>query len=343
MKKLLISLLILSMMLTIMPLNAFAESAIRIGDIDSDGNIGSMDYLYLKRAYFSQYNLSSIAVGDIDSDGSISSMDYLYLKRAYFSQYIIVQKNDGFKPYEYDDYKIKKASGNIEIDGVISDGEYATVFEFDANELAWSIDSAETAADYEPKLYISWDENFLYTAVSIATFKPRTYDNTDYMSYRPFIFDRRHVQTAVLLDDPTNPKYYPSNGEAWDWADAYIADYASEWTISAQPDGTKIYADHFGYVTYAADYKTTYECGISLSSDGNTEIYEQAIPWDLLDKGEGYTAMAGNIIGYAFSAACEEVDIFEQWEVENVIYACFGSGIINGKNFSNYVGLTLID
>ncbi len=61
----------------------------QIGDIDGNGELGSMDYLYLKRAYFSQYTLSNKSIGDIDGDGAIGSMDYLYLKRAYFSQYVI--------------------------------------------------------------------------------------------------------------------------------------------------------------------------------------------------------------------------------------------------------------
>ncbi|MBE6692463.1 MAG: hypothetical protein E7586_03920 [Ruminococcaceae bacterium] len=60
-----------------------------IGDVNGNGGIDSMDYLYLKRSYFSQYPLSDISVGDIDRDGEITSMDYLYLKRVYFSQYVI--------------------------------------------------------------------------------------------------------------------------------------------------------------------------------------------------------------------------------------------------------------
>ncbi|MBE6692129.1 MAG: leucine-rich repeat domain-containing protein [Ruminococcaceae bacterium] len=65
----------------------------RKGDIDGDDDIDSMDYLYLKRVYFSQYALPGLAVGDIDNDGEITSMDYLYLKRAYFSQYVITNPN----------------------------------------------------------------------------------------------------------------------------------------------------------------------------------------------------------------------------------------------------------
>ncbi len=59
------------------------------GDIDASGNIDSMDYLFLKRAYFSQYKLTDKSIGDIDGNGNIESMDYLFLKRAYFNQYTI--------------------------------------------------------------------------------------------------------------------------------------------------------------------------------------------------------------------------------------------------------------
>ncbi len=244
-----------------------------------------------------------------------------------------------FEPVEYDDYEIQKALGAVEVDGVISDGEYETVFEFDADELIWSIGSTETAEEYEPKLYISWDETYLYTAVSLGSGKPRTYENTDYLANRPYIFDRRHVMSAVILGDPTDPKYIPPVGASWEWADAYSTGYASEWTNTAQPDGTKICADHFGEVTANAAYK--YE--IKLGGFDN-EIYEQAIPWAAIAGGIGYEAKAGNVIGYAFSAACEEVDItVEQGEDENAVYAGFGAGINNGKNFAHYVGLTLAD
>ena len=65
---------------------------------------------------------------------------------------------------------------------------------------------------------------------------------------------------------------------------------------------------------------------------------------DFMAGGIGYEAKAGNVIGYAFSAACEEVDItVEQGEDENAVYAGFGAGINNGKNFAHYVGLTLAE
>lgn len=59
------------------------------GDINGNGSIDSMDYVFLKRAYFGTYKLSDIAIGDINGNGSIDSMDYVFLKRAYFGTYAI--------------------------------------------------------------------------------------------------------------------------------------------------------------------------------------------------------------------------------------------------------------
>ena len=59
------------------------------GDINENGKIDSMDYIYLKRAYFGTYKLKITEVGDINENGKIDSMDYIYLKRAYFGTYVI--------------------------------------------------------------------------------------------------------------------------------------------------------------------------------------------------------------------------------------------------------------
>ena len=65
------------------------EPEIKVGDINENGIIDSMDYVLLKRTYFGTYQLDDIGVGDIDEDGAIGSMDYVYLKRAYFGTYVI--------------------------------------------------------------------------------------------------------------------------------------------------------------------------------------------------------------------------------------------------------------
>ena len=59
------------------------------GDINENGYIDTMDYIFLKRAYFGTYVLKKPAVGDINNNGGIDSMDYVFLKRAYFGTYTI--------------------------------------------------------------------------------------------------------------------------------------------------------------------------------------------------------------------------------------------------------------
>ena len=59
------------------------------GDVNANGEIDSMDYVLLKRAYFGTYEVKNVWVGDIDDSGLIDSMDYVYLRRAYFGTYFI--------------------------------------------------------------------------------------------------------------------------------------------------------------------------------------------------------------------------------------------------------------
>ena len=59
------------------------------GDINDNGEIDSMDYVLLKRAYFGTYIFKNQAVGDINGNRQIDSMDYVLLKRAYFGTYDI--------------------------------------------------------------------------------------------------------------------------------------------------------------------------------------------------------------------------------------------------------------
>ena len=62
---------------------------VKKGDINGNGEIDSMDYVLLKRAYFGTYELKELAVGDLNDNGKIDSMDYVYLRRAYFGTYVI--------------------------------------------------------------------------------------------------------------------------------------------------------------------------------------------------------------------------------------------------------------
>ena len=184
-------------------------------------------------------------------------------------------------------------------------------------------------------LQFYWDETYLYTCVALIVGGPRTYGNTDYLQNRPYIFDRRHVMSAIVLGDPTDDKYEPTTGEYyWDWYQASISGLGNEWTTTAQPDGINICADHFGTLTKSADYKY-----IVAVSDLEIEYYEQRIPWAALLNGDTFTPEAGAVIGYAFVACCEEVNLDD----ESSVYACFGSGIAGYKNFAHYVGMELVD
>ncbi len=67
------------------------SSEYSLGDVDADGDVDQMDYLFVKRAYFDTYTLSEdqILRADVDADGDVDQMDYLYIKRAYFGTYTI--------------------------------------------------------------------------------------------------------------------------------------------------------------------------------------------------------------------------------------------------------------
>lgn len=62
-----------------------------LGDLNQDGDIDAVDYLYVKRSILGTYNLSDRqkAVADIDGDGELTIKDYLKLKRAVLGTYEI--------------------------------------------------------------------------------------------------------------------------------------------------------------------------------------------------------------------------------------------------------------
>lgn len=244
---------------------------------------------------------------------------------------------------DYGSLFLNKAKTTPVVDGNIGENEYTTVIKYDATKSYWSANSSEEAAAYNATLYITWDEEYLYTAVALGVGAPRTYGNTDYLQNRPYIFDRRHVMSAVILGDPEEDRYKPTAAQAdpddptsWDWGAAYESKLGTEWTTTAQPDGSNISADHFGKLTASEGYQF-----IVAVSKLETEVYEQRIPWSALNDAASFTPKAGANIGYAFSACCEEVDI--EAEEDDAPYACFGAGIIDGKSFARYVGFILKD
>lgn len=247
------------------------------------------------------------------------------------------------EPVEYGNLFIGKAATAPVVDGTVGENEYATSFKFDASKTVWNANSSENVDAYKAVLYISWDEEYLYTAIELGVGKPRTYDNTDYLQNRPYIFDRRHVMAAVTLGDPTDSKYIPAPAQqnsddpnSWDWGAAHASKLGNEWTTTAQPDGSNICTDHFGSLTESDGWEY-----IVAVSKLETEIYEQRIPWSALHGYESFEVKSGATIGYAFSACCEEVDI--EAEEDDAPYICFGAGIIDGKSFARYVGLILKD
>ena len=239
----------------------------------------------------------------------------------------------------YEELEIGKATTAPVVDGKVEDGEYATAIEFDELDAHWNLGSIGEGLDvYKAVLYMSWDEEYLYTCVEVMVGGPRTYDNPDFASVAPHIFHRRHVMTAIVCENPCLPKFQPADGVKWPWGDASSSGLGTEWSISAQPDGTPIKADHFGALTTSANYQ--YVIGVS---GYDKEYYEQRIPWSALQGGANFTAEVGAIIGYAFSCCPEEVEYAEDADTSNDKYVCFGGGIVGGKNFGLYVGMTLVD
>ena len=95
-KRILIIILAFVMTITACPavLSLALDEKSAVGDVNGNGEIDSMDYVLLKRAYFGTYGLNDISVGDINGNGKIDSMDYVYLRRAYFGTYIIQTPED---------------------------------------------------------------------------------------------------------------------------------------------------------------------------------------------------------------------------------------------------------
>ena len=72
---------------------AIAETASRMpGDVDGDGEITALDYLYLKRYILGTFSGEIVLENaDVDGDGRIDATDYLYLKRGYLGTFDLSQ------------------------------------------------------------------------------------------------------------------------------------------------------------------------------------------------------------------------------------------------------------
>lgn len=65
------------------------ETEIVKGDVTGNGEIDSMDYILVKRAYFETYTLTEeqLEIADLDDSDDLGSLDYILLKRIYFGTY----------------------------------------------------------------------------------------------------------------------------------------------------------------------------------------------------------------------------------------------------------------
>ena len=238
-----------------------------------------------------------------------------------------------FSVSAYDAVNVYKAKTAPVIDGVVSSEEYDTVLTYDADNTLWEQTDDEASA-YDCTIYLAWDEDYLYfafTAESPAT--GRTFSNTDFLATPPYIFDRLSVMTAMTYTDPaTEVKFIPENGTSWDWGKAANSSWAREWTISMQPNGDQLNANHFGTVTTNANFS------YKVASANGLETYEQRIPWAAIDDGDNkVNNTVGGKVGFAIAAVVEEVS-------ENSgLYCTFGKGINEYKNFAEYATLTLAD
>ena len=63
---------------------------VKLGDVNADGSIDSIDYLCVKRAVLKTYSLSDSekTAADIDTNGSIDSVDYMLVKRMALGTYV---------------------------------------------------------------------------------------------------------------------------------------------------------------------------------------------------------------------------------------------------------------
>ena len=68
-----------------------ASGEYNLGDVNKSGEIDSMDYVLVKRAYFGTFSFDNeqLSLGDVNKSGEIDSMDYVLIKRAYFGTFTI--------------------------------------------------------------------------------------------------------------------------------------------------------------------------------------------------------------------------------------------------------------
>ena len=60
------------------------------GDVDGNGKLDSMDYVYIRRAFFGTYELKDVYLNaaSVGGEANLDVMDYILVKRAYYGTYI---------------------------------------------------------------------------------------------------------------------------------------------------------------------------------------------------------------------------------------------------------------
>ena len=170
---------------------------------------------------------------------------------------------------------VPKATTAPTVDGTVGDDEYTFVIDYNKDWSIWGITGEEyvdAAADYDITCYFAWDDDAFYYAVTAKSpVGGRTYNNKDWSTTAPFIFQRLSVMTGMLFDTPDNVLFYSEDN--WTWSDSYNSSWTREWTISMDADGTQLSTNHFGSVVSHADYE------FKVATVDGYEVYEQKIPW----------------------------------------------------------------
>ena len=87
---------------------AIAETVVKRGDVDNNGEVNTIDYIYVKRSCFGTFVLDDVQklCADCDRNGTVDAFDYLLIKRVYFGTYAMQNEDiviDGKDKPEYED------------------------------------------------------------------------------------------------------------------------------------------------------------------------------------------------------------------------------------------------
>ncbi|MCR5681628.1 MAG: hypothetical protein K6G29_04175, partial [Clostridiales bacterium] len=178
-------------------------------------------------------------------------------------------------------FEIGKQTTAWAADGKISDGEYYEV-KLDPSWISYSINDNNTDADLayaksiNPELYMSWDENYVYTATRYT--ETQGHDN-------------------AWDDDPASMWY--SGACQFNYAnfDEVAAEYRLEYGVGLTNSGNTI------YTVWAQgggdDYEPTEE-DAKVYKDGDTLLYETRVPWDAFADEDNTGRKEGNGFNFCF-------------------------------------------